>query len=215
MKSGEKHRIEKMMCIGVCVCLAVLWQIQPIRNLQSEQLTYIEQQKSPEPVSGQAENTGAAPVEKADSVPQSEYSASSPSPSKEPPFAPQQEQEDTSRHNPHVESVAVSRSMSAVPEMENYTYAGRFKTTAYCACASCSGKWGAQTASGVTATPNHTIAVDPSVIPLGTVVLIDGQEYVAEDTGGAIKGNRIDIYFSSHADALQFGVRDKEVYLAK
>lgn len=40
----------------------------------------------------------------------------------------------------------------------------------------------------------HTIAVDPNVIPYGTVVLLDGNEYVAEDCGGAVKGNVIDVY---------------------
>ncbi|MFR5613204.1 MAG: 3D domain-containing protein [[Clostridium] innocuum] len=43
----------------------------------------------------------------------------------------------------------------------------------------------------------HTIAVDPDVIPLGSKVLIDGHVYVAEDVGGAVKGNVIDIYSSS------------------
>lgn len=43
----------------------------------------------------------------------------------------------------------------------------------------------------------HTIAVDPSVIPPGSVVLINGHEYIAEDIGGAVKGNVIDIYSSS------------------
>ena len=44
------------------------------------------------------------------------------------------------------------------------------------------------------ATPNHTIAVDPEVIPYGTKVLVDGIIYVAEDCGSAVKGNIVDIY---------------------
>lgn len=78
--------------------------------------------------------------------------------------------------------------------------------TAYCACESCCGKWAdGITASGVKAKPNHTIAVDRKVIPLGTEIIIDGKTYVAEDTGSAIKGNRIDIYFDNHSEALKFG----------
>ncbi|WP_416328720.1 3D domain-containing protein [[Clostridium] innocuum] len=42
----------------------------------------------------------------------------------------------------------------------------------------------------------HTIAVDPSVISPGSAVLINGHEYIAEDIGGAVKGNVIDIYSS-------------------
>ena len=63
------------------------------------------------------------------------------------------------------------------------------------------------TASGTTPTPNRTIAVDRSVIPLGTHLVIDGMEYIAEDTGGAIKGNRIDIVVKTHQEALNKGKR--------
>ncbi len=112
-------------------------------------------------------------------------------------------------------SVEVNRGNSSAKEIGDVSYLGTFRTTAYCACESCSEGWGNQTATGVPARPNRTIAVDPKVIKLGTRVVIDGKEYVAEDTGGAIKGNKIDIYFANHAEAMQFGVRSKEVYLAK
>jgi 3D (Asp-Asp-Asp) domain-containing protein len=50
------------------------------------------------------------------------------------------------------------------------------------------------------------IAVDPAMIPLGTEVEIkDLGKFVAEDTGGTIKGNRIDIYFNSKTEAEKFG----------
>ena len=58
------------------------------------------------------------------------------------------------------------------------------------------------------------IAVDPSVIPLGTHVFIPGYgEAVAEDVGWGIKGNRIDVAFDTHEEALAFGRRDLEVYI--
>ncbi len=60
---------------------------------------------------------------------------------------------------------------------------------------------------------NRTIAVDPTVIPYGSKVVINGQVYVAEDCGGAIKKNRIDIYVGSHAEAETKGVYETEVYL--
>jgi 3D (Asp-Asp-Asp) domain-containing protein len=83
--------------------------------------------------------------------------------------------------------------------------------TAYCSCAKCCGKSDGITASGVKAKANRTIAVDKRIIPLGTVVLINGKQYVAEDTGGAIKGNRIDIYFDSHEQALKWGRQQIEI----
>ena len=87
--------------------------------------------------------------------------------------------------------------------------------TAYCACAECCGKTDGITATGTKATAGRTIAVDPSVIPYGTNVIIDGVTYVAEDCGGAVKGNKIDIYFNTHEEALQFGRRVMTAYVVK
>lgn len=92
------------------------------------------------------------------------------------------------------------------------TSLGQFKITAYCNCSKCCGKWaGGPTASGAMPKAGRTIAVDPKVIPLGSKVIIDGHTYIAEDTGGAIKGNKIDLYCSSHAEALSWGVKYKNV----
>lgn len=90
---------------------------------------------------------------------------------------------------------------------------GQFKISAYCHCSQCCGKSDGITATGTLVQANRTIAVDPRVIPLGSKVMIDGQIYVAEDTGGAIKGNRIDMYFATHQEALNFGIQYKNVSL--
>ena len=81
---------------------------------------------------------------------------------------------------------------------------------------------GLTTATGTT-TKYGTIAVDPSVIPLGTrlyVVSDGGQSWsygpgLAEDTGGLIKGNKIDLFFMTGDEANQFGVRSAKVYILK
>ena len=93
---------------------------------------------------------------------------------------------------------------------------GKFVITAYCTCRVCCGVYsgGNRTASGTVPTSNRTIAVDTSVIPFGTKVVINGQVYVAEDRGGAIKGKRIDMFFMTHSEALRWGRRTMEVYLA-
>jgi 3D (Asp-Asp-Asp) domain-containing protein len=84
--------------------------------------------------------------------------------------------------------------------------------TAYCSCVKCCGKSDGITASGKKAKANHTIAVDKNVIPLGTKVLINGKQYVAEDTGSAIIGNRIDIFYgSNHEQALEWGRQQIEI----
>ena len=59
------------------------------------------------------------------------------------------------------------------------------------------------------------VAVDPDVIPLGSTVIIDGQEYLAADTGGDIKGNRIDIAVDTHQEALDLGTRTAEVWIVE
>ena len=76
-------------------------------------------------------------------------------------------------------------------------------------CIGCSGI----TASGTVLEKGRTIAVDPDVIPLGSEVMIDGQVYIAEDTGGAIKGNKLDLFVGTEADSVQYGVQQHEVYI--
>ena len=59
--------------------------------------------------------------------------------------------------------------------------------------------------------PGHTIAVDPRVIPYGSKVMINGVVYTAEDRGGAVRGNHIDIFFNTHAETRQHGTQSAEV----
>jgi len=70
-----------------------------------------------------------------------------------------------------------------------------------------------KTKSGTLPEAGRTIGVDPEVIPLGTTVLINGIEYVAEDVGGGVNGNHIDIFFATHEEALIFGVQEAEVFI--
>ncbi|MCR5227014.1 MAG: hypothetical protein K6E27_07370 [Eubacterium sp.] len=92
------------------------------------------------------------------------------------------------------------------------TYLGQFLLTGYCPCVICCGKTDKVTASGAIATSNHTIAAD-SRYSFGTKMIILGQVYTVEDRGGAIQGNHIDVYFDTHAEALQFGKKYADVYL--
>ena len=87
-----------------------------------------------------------------------------------------------------------------------------FTATAYCSCKKCcdkdpSNKWYGITASGRKARWG-TVAVDRRLIKLGSRLRIEGfpkTVYRADDVGGAIKGKRIDLWFSSHRKALEFG----------
>ncbi len=95
----------------------------------------------------------------------------------------------------------------------------KFTATAYCACARCCGKSTGITASGMKAVYG-VVAVDTRVIPLGTKLYIenaDGSftygEAIAADTGGAIKGNKVDLFFPSHSEALAFGRKTVNVYI--
>ncbi len=92
------------------------------------------------------------------------------------------------------------------------TYLGTYTATAYCGCSKCCGKSDGITASGTRATQGRTVAA-PSTFAFGTELIINGVTYVVEDRGGSIKGNRIDIYFESHADALAFGRKTVDVYV--
>ena len=71
----------------------------------------------------------------------------------------------------------------------------------------------ARTATGAIA-QYGVVAVDPTVIPLGTRLYVDGYGYaVAADTGGAIKGNKIDLCFNTRSESLQYGRRNVNVYI--
>lgn len=102
---------------------------------------------------------------------------------------------------------------------------GKFKLTAYCSCKKCCGKYAANRpvdengneivygSTGAQLQAGVSIAVDPRVIPYGTKVVINGHTYVAQDTGGSIKGKKIDVYFDDHQEALDFGVKKAEVFI--
>lgn len=99
------------------------------------------------------------------------------------------------------------------------------KATAYSANFSSTGKmpgdsFYGKTASGTTAKRDangfSTIAVDPSVIPIGTKLYVEGYGFAtAEDTGGAIIGKRIDVFFNDDSEAQNWGVRWVNVYILK
>lgn len=94
-------------------------------------------------------------------------------------------------------------------------YAGEYTIVAYCAEQYphiCGGN--PTTASGEPVTPGVTVAADPAVLPLGTRVYIDGVgERVVQDTGGAIHGQKIDLAVESHAEAVDWGVQHKGVWI--
>lgn len=107
-----------------------------------------------------------------------------------------------------------------------YTDVIQLEATAYCACYDCCGKYPGNKWYGITATGTRakvgTIAVDPKVIPLGTEVYIEGlggaKNYgfaTAEDTGGAIKGKIIDLYFNTHKETVNWGRQQVNVYILK
>ena len=94
--------------------------------------------------------------------------------------------------------------------------------THYCPCQKCCGKPEGHPAYGITASgrqlvPGVSVGVDPSVIPLGSTVILDFgdgelQYCVADDTGSGIKGNHIDLAMADHREALEMGVRTATVY---
>ena len=94
-----------------------------------------------------------------------------------------------------------------------------FEATAYCPCEKCCGKWAKNrpngfvyTANGEVAKEGVTIAADWDVLPPGTEVEIEGiGTRKVQDRGGAIRGNRIDIYFETHEQALKFGVQEVQL----
>lgn len=91
----------------------------------------------------------------------------------------------------------------------------KFTATGYCSCSQCCGKSTGITASGAKAIAGVTVAMS-SKYAFGTKIEIKGMgTYICQDRGGAIQGNKIDIYFSSHQEALNFGRRTVYVKILK
>jgi uncharacterized protein YabE (DUF348 family) len=94
----------------------------------------------------------------------------------------------------------------------------RMLATAYCACKKCTNKEPGHpqygiTYSGIPVRPG-IVAVDPGVIPLGSRLYVEGYGFaLAADIGGAIKGNRIDLYYPTHGETERYGARRIKVYL--
>lgn len=103
--------------------------------------------------------------------------------------------------------------VSRIEELENIHYVGECTLTAYCCepYAHICGTGTGITASGLIVQPG-LVAVDPKIIPLGSTVIIGDNVYLAADTGGAIKGNKIDIAVETHDEALQFGKQTAKVW---
>jgi len=89
-----------------------------------------------------------------------------------------------------------------------------YKVTAYCPCPKCCGKygWGYTTASGHKIKAGDRFVAAPKDIAFGTILGVPGYGVVPVlDRGGAIKGNRLDVYFPTHQEALNWGVKILEV----
>lgn len=92
------------------------------------------------------------------------------------------------------------------------TLLGTFEATAYDDSVESQGQWVGQTASGMKPQVG-VIAVDPKVIPLGTNLYVEGYgNCIAGDTGGAIKGNRIDVFKNTASEVRDWGRRQVKVY---
>lgn len=106
-----------------------------------------------------------------------------------------------------VQKKVTSRSSTLPRTTSTSTTGGTvYKITAYCPCSKCCGKTNGRTASGTTATAGRTVAASGK-FAFGTKLNIGGHVYTVEDRGGAINGNKIDIFVNSHAEALAWGVR--------
>lgn len=110
---------------------------------------------------------------------------------------------------------AAEKTSAGAPE--NFQKVIDVKATAYAPGAHDNDQWGDKTFLGTTVRPG-VVAVDPDVIPLGSRVYIKypdgtGHYAVAEDTGGAIKGNRIDVALDSVDEANDFGIKNAKIYM--
>lgn len=119
--------------------------------------------------------------------------------------------------------------ISESEQTDEWVNLGEFTLSAYCLCVRCCGIWSYAhpsrvgtdyvqlTKSGTVPTAGRTVGANPEILPYGTVILIDGQEYTVEDSGGASWRNKylIDIMMQDHQAAIEFGKNKAEVWIKK
>ncbi len=108
--------------------------------------------------------------------------------------------------------------VTAGGERISYTKELTMKSTAYCSCKKCCGKSPGDKGYGITRSGEKArrgiVAVDTKIIPLGTRLYVEGYGMaIAGDTGGAVKGNKIDLYMETHEQCLAYGRKEVKVYL--
>ena len=126
----------------------------------------------------------------------------------------------TNKSNQKGKTVEYVEPENLLQEVENITpITTTLNTSAYCSCEKCCGKTDGKTASGEMATAWHTVAAGKSY-PLGTIIYIpalanmpNGGWFEVEDRGGAISNEKLDIFFNSHEEAIQFGRKSLDVYI--
>ena len=118
----------------------------------------------------------------------------------------------------HLETEAVNETVRETVTVRVGESLGPVVTSGYCNCAACCGSYaGGPTASGVMPTAEHTIAVDSRdpLVPMGTRVIMNGTEYVVEDTGPLNRyGVNFDVYYDDHDVAEAHGHQTWDAYLA-
>lgn len=100
-----------------------------------------------------------------------------------------------------------------------YEHSAVFKVTHYCGCPKCCGKWSSGSESeavgarGTHLQPFSSVAVDTSIIPLGTILHdAKGTLYIAEDTGSGVKGYHVDLFTGNHQEAVNLGVAQMQLF---
>lgn len=134
---------------------------------------------------------------------------------KETAVMPQETAENTGKMEASAQEASFQKISGTAPEdtaVPGKSY-GTFKISAYCGCESCSGGH-LYTYSGTIPKENHTISADLDQFPLGTRLCIDGIVYTVEDKGSGVVEDHLDIYFDTHEEALDYGLRKVEVFEA-
>lgn len=112
-----------------------------------------------------------------------------------------------------VAKVKLKTDNDLIQRLSNSNFLGKYVITFYSTETCVPGKV-CHTATGTVPKHMHTAAVDPNKIPLGSSLYVEGFGVLkAEDTGSAIKGNRIDIYIANHAQAIKLGRQMQNVYV--
>lgn len=196
----RRNIIPVVVAIAIAIAIAVIYSMAAKPPIQ---------EPIPQPATVQASTTEPPTTQPPTTQPTTTQPTTTQPPTTQPPTTQPPATEPPTTQPPTTEPPTVSSSKSEIDEDDE----GEIYTlTAYCPCSECSGPWGRKTSSGAWCEAGITVACN-SIDPGTQIYIVGYGPYTVQDTGGGLGPKTIDIFFDTHAETEEFGLRSARVYI--